>query len=196
MPFGGAPSVGPPFMLRARLIEKRSFFGYDPYDDRLLSPFYVKYFIQNESKYKRMDTFKTFFEGFEQDVKETIDKLPKKFRKLVHGYKFRAEDGCTLKKYPDSVGLIALNSKEKIVKVAAPHYYGREFVILHEIGHLVWEELSDETKEKWKKIFKNTKDKIDQNAEEVFCHAFAGSYCKHPPKIHHHDEWVKFIKAL
>jgi hypothetical protein len=150
-----------------------------------------------QGKYFKMKSFKIFLENFEQDTKTALKKLPKPHQKLVKDYKFKAEDGCTLKHYPDSIGLISLNGKEKIIKVAAPWHYGREFAFLHEIGHLVWQNLlSKEQKEKWKTIANNTKNKLDQNTEELFCHAYAATYSKHPPTIHSHPSWVNFIKKI
>lgn len=143
-----------------------------------------------------MESFKVFVENFEKDVEDTLKKIPEKYRDLVKGYKFKTENGGTLKSYPDSVGLVSIEGKDKILKTAAPHSYSREFVLLHELGHLIWAKLDKKLKEKWNKIVKLNKERLKQSPEENFCHAFSATYSKHPPTTHHHPEWIKFIKNL
>lgn len=144
--------------------------------------------------------FRLFIEtSIDSEVKDTIKKLPEAFRKLVKGYKFKFQSGCTLKGYKDSVGMIHLNNKQKKeIHVAAPWRFSREFTMLHELGHLIYEDrIKGELKKEWEKIVKNTKKKANQSAEELFCHAFAARYTgDKAPRIHDHPEWQKFIDKV
>jgi hypothetical protein len=134
----------------------------------------------------------------DEDVANTIAKLPKDFQELVKGYKFLFEPHNTLKGDDGHVGMIT-NKPKKIIRIAGPWRYSRDFVVLHEIAHLVYEAYIRGTslEKEWEIIAKNTKNKKeDETAEELMCHAFAATYCEHPPVIHYHPEWVKFIKKL
>lgn len=148
-----------------------------------------------------MNGFKIFIETSEEEknVKDTISLLPKSHQKLLDGYKFKFTPGNTLKGDNDHIGYI---HKDRIV-VAAPWHYGRGFTTLHEIAHLVWEKLmTPALKNKWGKLFIQEKKKmpknsaLDQIAEEIFCMAYAATYCKHPPVTYTNDKWQKFIKNL
>ncbi len=136
----------------------------------------------------------------QEEVKDTIKKLPKAHQALVRGYRFKFEGGCTLNGSDDNIGMIHLNDdKKKEIHVAAPWNYGRQFAFLHEIGHLVYEKYmagNREMKKKWQKIVNKTKHKLKQPAEELFCHAYANTYAKNKIEVHNHPEWEKFIKAL
>lgn len=141
-----------------------------------------------------MKGFKGWIEE-KDDVKESIGKLPKSYQKLVTGYKIVFEIGNTLKGDDGHVGMV-VNKPKKLIRVAAPWRFGREFALLHECAHLVYEVyMTPELKKEWSKITKATKDrKEDESEEELFCHAFAAYYTKFPPAIHDHEEWRKFIK--
>jgi Zn-dependent peptidase ImmA (M78 family) len=145
-----------------------------------------------------MTGFKQFLETHaEEEVKETIGRLPKAHQALLKGYKFKFEGGCTLKGSDENIGMIHLNNdKKKEIHVAAPWNYSRCFTVLHEIGHLVWgNKMTNKLKEKWESIVKNTKEKLNQPAEELFCHAYACHYTgKHCAKVHDHPEWHKFVR--
>ena len=139
--------------------------------------------------------FKQFLESEEKkNIKTTLSKLPKAHKALVKGYKYAFQGGNTMKGDDEHIGEVDPNTK-KIV-VAAPWNYGREFTILHEIGHMVYETLTPKQKKMWAKIVKNTKDKQKQIPEELFCMAYANTYAKHQVEIHNHEEWGKFIKSL
>jgi len=85
----------------------------------------------------------------------------------------------------------------RTVTIAAPWNYGREFTFLHELAHKVWENLVDEKmRNEWVALVKRTKHKMQQNAEELFCMAYANHYAKNKIEIHNHPEWEKFIKKL
>jgi len=143
-----------------------------------------------------MKGFKHFVNE-DEDVAKTLAKLPAHHRELVKGYKFLFEPGNTLKGDDGHVGII-VNKPNKIVRVAAPWRYSREFTTLHEIAHLVYEMYirpNPAIVKEWENIVKNTKNKKeDESAEELWCHSYAASFCAHPPTIHYHLEWVAFIK--
>lgn len=145
-----------------------------------------------------MDSFKDFFQEStecEQDVRKTLKKVPVKHRNLIKGYSFHWEPGNTLKRDKDHIGII--NPMRKTVTIAAPWNYGREFTLLHELGHKVWEFLTTpELRKKWSDIVQHTKHKMKQNEEELFCMAYANHYAKNKISIHDHPEWDKFIKSL
>lgn len=144
--------------------------------------------------------FKKFLEQNEKEenknVQEALEKLPKVYRKLVKGFKFKFLDGSTLNGDTEHVGY--MTHKPKVIAVAGPWHYGREFTFFHEIGHLVWEKLMDEEKrDEWKKILKHTKGKRQhQGLEEMFCMMFANEYAKNKVVIHDHPEWHNFMKKL
>lgn len=142
------------------------------------------------------DGFKQYLETkTDQEVEETIKKLPASHRALTKGYKFKFEGGCNLKGYPDSIGLVQINDpKQKIVKIASPWNYGREFTMLHEIGHMVWNQLmTKELKEKWKIIAKKNPKRVKQDIEELFSHSYACHFANNKIEKHHHPEWEKFM---
>jgi len=143
-----------------------------------------------------MLTFKNFIESEEdENIKDTLKKLPKSHSDLVHGYQFTLKGGNTLPGDDDHIGY--MDDHKKKIAVAAPWHYGREFTVLHEIAHRVWETLvPDELKHKWKEIVERTKNKQKQSAEELFCMAYANFYAKHQMVIHDHPEWNKFIRDL
>lgn len=142
--------------------------------------------------------FRLFLEQSEtylKDVRKTLRKLPKAHRKLIRGYKFEFQPTNTLKNDGDHIGFVD-EEKKKIV-VASPWNYGREYTLLHEIGHAVWKYLVDEKRrKKWMQIVENTKHKQNQGAEELFCMAYANFYAKNKIEIHTHKTWETFIKNL
>ena len=145
-----------------------------------------------------MESFKSFFlEASEQEknIKQTLAKLPKTHSNLIKGYKFKWEAGNTLKAHDDHVGIINPNTKE--IRIAAPWSYGREWVLVHEIGHKVFEKwMTPELIKKWNAILKRTKHKQQQNSEELWCMAYANHFCKNKIEIHNHPEWDEFIKKF
>jgi len=149
-----------------------------------------------------MNGFKIFIETEEEEnVKEIISKLPKSHQKLLNGYKFKFTPGNTLKNDKEHIGYI---HNDKIV-VAAPWHYGRGFVCLHEIAHLIFEKLlTPSLKKEWEQLVKkhkaaqmkenpNAASAIDQNAEEIFSMVYAATYSKHPPKTYLNKQWQNFI---
>lgn len=129
------------------------------------------------------------------DVKATLSKIPNAHKELTQKYNFKFEPDNTLKGSDEYVG--ELDTDKKDITVAAPWNYGREYAILHEIGHLVWEKfITPKLKKKWSELVKRTKHKQEQNQEELFCMAYANTYAQNKIEIHNHDHWEEFIKNL
>ena len=140
--------------------------------------------------------FKRFLiESHMSDVRKTLGKLPKKHSALLKGYKFKFENGNELKGDNEHIGFI--DEDNKVVTISAPYNYGREFTLLHEIGHAVWKYFVIENlRKKWISIVEKTKHKQSQGAEELFSMAYANAYVKNKIEIHFHPEWETFIRKL
>lgn len=132
----------------------------------------------------------------DDDVKATLAKIPKSHQKLVKGFKIVFEPRNTLEGDDGHVGMV-INKPKKMIRIASPWNYGREFTLLHEVAHLVWAVfMTPELKKEWGAITKRTKDKKkDENEEELFCHSYANTYAKNKVTIHDHAEWDKFIRT-
>ena len=145
-----------------------------------------------------MNGFKLFFEQTkeqEKNLKDTLAKLPKSHRDLIKNYKIKWYGDNTLNGDDEHVGII--NPVKKIITIAASYFFGREHVLIHEIGHKVFENfVTKELFEKWKKIIKDTKNHPTENPEELFCHAYSTYYCKNPVQKFNFPTWMKFIKEL
>ena len=142
--------------------------------------------------------FKLFYESItpieKDDLKETLGKIPKEHRNIIKGYSFFCKSGNTLKD-GEHVGYNDLMNKR--IVIATPWNYSREFTLLHEIAHLVWDRFvkpNDKKVKKWNKLVSSTKDKVKQNNEELFCHTYANYYVKNKVNNHHHEAWYDFIK--
>jgi len=131
-----------------------------------------------------------------KNLNQSLKKLPKKYRDLVKGFEFRFLDGSALENDPEHIGYKI--DSPKVIAVAGPWHYGREFTLFHEIGHLVWERLLDDVHKKdWKRIVDSTEGKRQhQGIEEMFCMSFANYYVKNKMVIHDHPEWQEFMKKL
>jgi hypothetical protein len=140
--------------------------------------------------------FKQFVESQESDIEATLAKIPKKHKALVKGYKFKFQDGNTLKGDDGHVGIT--DEDNKTITICAPWVYARQFTTLHEIAHLLWKQMTPKLKKEWELLIKQTKMKKQdrQNAEELFCMAYGATYTKHPPLTYCHKKWIKFIKKL
>lgn len=146
-----------------------------------------------------MLTFKQFIEQSEQseedkDILNTLSKIPQSHAALVKGYTFKFQGGNTLDGDDDHIGYV--QDDPKVIVVAAPWNYGREFTLLHEIGHRVHEKLPKEYHHRWAQIVARTPDKQPQSPEELFCMAYACHYAKNKITIHDHPEWHKFVEEL
>lgn len=139
--------------------------------------------------------FRQFLENQEEDLKESLKKLPKRHRALIKGYSINFQGSNGLKGDSKHVGVI--DEKKKSITISAPWRYGREFTLFHEIAHMVWERLVDRpTQKRWHEIVKQTKGKKNENVEEMFCMAYANNYVKHKVVSYHYPEWEAFIKNL
>lgn len=162
----------------------------------LVRNFMAQRAIQNKSK-DLMGYMYRYGESINEntDVKKTLKKIPKKHFELIKKYKIHFEPNNTLKGDAKHIGFI--DEKNKKIKIAAPWNYSREFTLLHEVAHAVWKYMLDRNdKKEWKKIVKNTKNKQNQNDEELFCMAYANYYAKHKVEIHNHETWNEFIKNI
>lgn len=143
-----------------------------------------------------MDFKEFLIESEQSDIKNTLKKIPAIHAKLVKDYDISLEGGSTLKKSDQHVGEI--DEKKKKITVVGGWHYGKEVILLHEIGHSVWKYLvSQDQKKKWSKLIKDNKIKNKQeNDEELFCMTYAAAYAKHPPKTYHNEILIKFIKNI
>lgn len=135
----------------------------------------------------------------EKDVKKTLGKIPKAHRDLVKGYRFVFQPSNCLKGDSGHIGLI--DEKNKTITIASPWNFGREYTLLHEIGHAVWKyAVDDEKKAEWKKLLgpvrrRNKKD-LDQNDEEIFCMTYAQLHAKNKLEKYDHEELVDFVRGV
>lgn len=126
-----------------------------------------------------MDSFLLFLEQTkeqEENVKKTIAKLPKTHQKLVDGYKFVWQCDNHLKGDKGHVGL--LDTAKKTITIAASFRWSQEWVLLHEIAHLVYNILlSEEMRGKWAELMKKVKRPLgEKDDEEVFSHSFSNHF--------------------
>lgn len=135
----------------------------------------------------------------DEDVLKTLRKIPAKHSGLVKGYKIVFQPGTSLKGDDGHIGLI--DEKNKRITIAAPWNYGREYTLLHEIGHAVWKFLMDDQKKKeWKAILKKERSKnkthLGQDDEEIFCMTYAQKYAKNKLKKFDRNDLVDFISEI
>lgn len=149
-----------------------------------------------------MNKFKDFIRE-DEDVQKTIKKLPKSIQNLVKGYEFRFFIGNTLPGDDGHVGMI-VNKPKKVISISAPYYYCRELVVLHEIGHLVYEILirNKPIEKEWKNLVKKHKKDMPKNTalnqddEEIFCMVFGSAYTNHKIETFNNDNWVEFVRGI
>ena len=135
----------------------------------------------------------------EKDIKKTLGRIPAEHRELVKDYKFVFQPTNCLRGDNKHIGLI--DEKNKTITIAAPWNYGREYTLLHEVGHAVWKYILDEEKRAdWKKLLrpikKRNKRDLNQDDEEIFCMAYAQAYAKNGLEKYDHDELVDFVRGL
>ena len=134
-----------------------------------------------------------------KDVGDTLEKIPKSHAELVKGYEISFQPSNCLKGDKNHIGFI--DEENKKIIIASPWNYGREYTLLHEIGHAVWKyKLDNEKKEEWKKILnkihsKNKKD-LNQNDEEIFCMCYAQHYAKNKLCKYDHKELNDFVSKI
>lgn len=144
-----------------------------------------------------MQSFKLWLENEEEDdVKKTIKKLPQTHQNLVKGYSITFQAGNTIKGDDNHVGLIK-NSPKKIMIIAAPYFHSREYVVLHEIAHLVWATfMTPKLKKNWGKIASKNKNNSPQNDEEEFCMSYAQYFAANKLTKYNFKEREEFIAQL
>lgn len=135
----------------------------------------------------------------EKNIKKTLGRIPAEHRELLRGYKIVFQPTNCLRGDNKHIGLI--DEKNKTITIAAPWNYGREYTLLHEIGHAVWKYILDDKKRAdWKKLLrpikKRNKRDLNQNDEELFCMAYAQAYAKNGLEKYDHDELVDFVRGL
>lgn len=133
------------------------------------------------------------------DVRKTLARIPEAHRDLVKGYRIVFQPDNTLKGDKGHVGFI--DEEKKKITIAAPYNYGREFTLLHEIGHAVWKYRMDgDAKKKWKELLKkarkSNKEGLDQNEEETFCMTYAQAYAHNKITKYDHDDLVDFARKV
>lgn len=139
------------------------------------------------------------------DILKTLDKLPMSHRNLIKGYSWKFQGGNTLNGDDQHVGY--MDSHEKEIAVAAPWNFPREWCALHEIAHVIFEHLPQNTKHQWIQLVHrtlrkqmeenpNAQDSLNQNPEEIFCHSYACFFSKHKIATYDNPEWMNFIKNL
>jgi hypothetical protein len=136
---------------------------------------------------------------WERDVEKTLRKIPKSHARLVRGYKFRFQPYNTLKGDDGHIGFI--DEEKKTITIASPWNYGREYTLLHEVGHAVWKYAVDDGKKaEWKKILgptrKANKKDLNQNDEEIFCMSYAQAYANNGITKFDHEELVEFARRI
>jgi hypothetical protein len=132
-----------------------------------------------------------------RDILKTLGKIPASHRALVQGFSWKFQGGNTLRGDDEHVGYMDDMNRE--IAVAAPWSYSREFTILHEIGHRVFEAFvqpDQHLMKIWHEIMAKSKHKPPQPIEELFCMSYAAAYAKHPPTTYTRPEWIEFIKRL
>ncbi len=131
----------------------------------------------------------------QKEVEKTMSKVPQAHSDLIRGYKYKWQDGNTLKGDDDHIGII--NPNTKTITIAAPYNYGREYTLLHELAHKVWEVfVPNKMKALWQRIVNNTSHKMQQNAEELWCMAYANHFAKNKIVIHTHPKWDAFVERI
>lgn len=140
--------------------------------------------------------FRLFIENFEystNDVNKTLEKIPKSHRKLVADFKIEFEPYNTLKNDSKHIGFYDEN--KKLIKISAPWNYSREYALLHEIGHLVWNKLPNDKIDVWLKLTKDNKNK-KENQVELFCQFYANKYAKNKLETYKNKKLINFLEKI
>jgi hypothetical protein len=144
--------------------------------------------------------FKQYISNEEKkDINDTLEKIPAKHSKLVRGYEISFQPSNCLKGDKGHIGFI--DEENKKIVIASPWNYGREYTLLHEVGHAVWKYiLKDNDKAEWKKTLdgvraKNKKE-LSQNDEEIFCMCYAQHYAKNKLCKYDHKELDNFVSKI
>ncbi len=146
-----------------------------------------------------MADFKTFLETTaHQETRKSLARLPAKHRALTRGFAFKFHTGDTLDGDDANIGRVDVTRQKKEITVASPWHYPREFALLHEVGHLVWAKFVKGTplEKKWMAVYRASKGRVRDNAEECFCHAYSQTYGVNKMKKFAIPSWERFIRAL
>lgn len=130
-------------------------------------------------------------------IKKTLNKIPTKHEQLVSDYSVKFVSNHCLDKN-GNVGEINL-SGSKVIKLSSPWIYGREFVFLHEVAHLVYNNFIKNTKweNEWSKIYKiNEKLKKQYSKEESFCMCYASFFSDNFVDEFKCDSWDNFMERF
>ena len=142
----------------------------------------------------------SYMDEEKQDVQKTLAKLPPSHAALVNGFQWKFHAGNTLDGDTQHVGYMDSGNRE--IAVAAPYNYGREFTILHEIAHRVWEHMNSNLKRHWNQLAQDMTDhqkqdkSVNQEPEEKFCMAYAQHYAKNKLVKFANPKWDQFIAQL
>lgn len=135
-----------------------------------------------------------------KDIAATLQKIPPSHAALVQGFKWKFHGGNTLNGDDQHVGYMDDGDKE--IAIAAPYNYPREFTILHEIAHRVWEKIPRELQAKWNQLAMHMTDRqkqdpsLRQSPEELFCMSYAQVYGTTKLVKFDNPLWTQFIKQL
>ncbi len=141
-----------------------------------------------------MDKFESYIRE-DKAVRETINKFPERYRSFLDDYDIRFEPGNTLRDDPGHVGRVFIGGNNNTITIASPWNYGREFTLLHEIAHLIYDRFvkNTEWERKWKKVYKLEPGPKREGAEESFCHALAQYYVTTKVSKFDLKPWKKFM---
>ncbi len=134
------------------------------------------------------------------DIKKMLGKIPPSHANLVQGFQWKFHGGNTLNGDSQHVGY--MDAGEKEIAVAAPWNYGREFTVLHEIAHKVWDQLPNQLKQQWMKLSTQMTDgqrkdaSLKQEPVELFCMSYAQFYAKTKLTKFDNPQWMNFIASL
>ena len=135
-----------------------------------------------------------------KDIKSTLEKIPKIHSDLVKDYDISFQPSNTLKGDKGHIGFI--DEENKKIIVSSPWNYGREYTLLHEIGHAVWKYVLDgEKKKSWREILnserkKDNDNELSQNDEEMFCMLYAQNYANNKLVKHENKKLLDFVRSI
>ncbi|NBT57168.1 hypothetical protein EBT16_00130 [bacterium] len=144
--------------------------------------------------------FKKYLESEQKkDVKSTLEKIPKSHADLVRDYEIVFQPSNTLEGDDRHIGLI--DEKNKRITIASPWNYGREYTLLHEIGHAVWKFiLNSKKKSEWKDLLKKERKKnkknLTQDDEEIFCMTYAQIHAKNKIEKYNNKTLMDFVSNI
>ncbi len=135
----------------------------------------------------------------DKDILKTLSNLPQDHSDLIKGYRVKLVAGNTLDNDDEHIGYMDKSPRE--IVVASPWNYGREFTLLHEIGHRVYETLDNKSRQDWAKIVKQVKSneqnkELNQSDEELFCMIYAQHFTATKLKKFDFPRLLDFIQRI